>query len=171
MGTKTMNVETIYLRFITRRDVGAVLAIERDCFGELAWSQDYLTETLRDKAVIGLVCEVGAVVAGYVIYQLRSQEILILNLGVCLNYRFHGLGRRIIETVISKLSFQRISTVRCFIRESNLDAQLFFRSLGFEAVNILKRPFHGLDDDAYEFRYMVGQPICDTRLLDAESSY
>ncbi len=166
-----MKVETYHIRWMIRRDYLQVLTIENDCFGELAWSEDDFLNVLSDRDNIGMVVEADGLVVGYVVYRLRHQELRILNLGVCLNFRFHGVGRRIIETLVSKLNYKHRTMIRCFIPESNLDAQLFFRSLGFEAISILKQPFAGSAEDGYEFRYMIGQPLCDTRLMEAESTY
>ena len=39
------------------------------------------------------------------------------------------------------------------VRETNLAAQLFFRSLGFRAVNVLRNYYDDTPEDAYVMQY------------------
>ena len=55
------------------------------------------------------------------------------------------------ERLIAKLSYQRRNRIVVEVRETNLAAQLFFRELGFRAVDIL-RDYYTSDtgkEDAY----------------------
>jgi ribosomal-protein-alanine N-acetyltransferase len=41
------------------------------------------------------------------------------------------------------------------VRESNIDAQLFFRSLGFRAISVLRGFYDDSAEDAYLMQYRV----------------
>lgn len=60
-----------------------------------------------------------------------------------------------VEKLKWKLSYQRRNRIHVAVRESNLDAQLFFRSQGFRVVEILNDYWDDCDEQAYLFRYKV----------------
>ena len=43
------------------------------------------------------------------------------------------------------------------VRESNLDAQCFFRAIGFKAVSVLRDFYDDTDEDAYVMQCRVNQ--------------
>ena len=56
-----------------------------------------------------------------------------LNFAVHEDFRRRGVGGQMIGKLIGKLSHQRRSRIMLEVRETNLPAQLFFRTLGFRA--------------------------------------
>ena len=55
--------------------------------------------------------------------------------------------------LIGKLSSQRRSRITLEVRETNLAAQLFFRSAGFRAVSVLRAFYEDTPEDAYLMQY------------------
>jgi ribosomal-protein-alanine N-acetyltransferase len=57
--------------------------------------------------------------------------------------------------LVGKLSAQRRTRIVLEVRETNLDAQIFFRSQGFRAVNVLRDFYEDTTEDAYlmQLRY------------------
>jgi len=64
-----------------------------------------------------------------------------------------GVGRSLINKLKSKLSYERRNRITLKVRESNLDAQLFFRAMGFQAVEVLRNHYQECSEDAYLMRY------------------
>lgn len=144
--------EPLRIRWMIRRDMPAVLDIEAECF-EFAWSEGDFIRCLRQRNVIGMVAECENRVVGYMIYELHRERLHVLNFAVARSWRGCGVGRAMICKLTGKLSAERRNRIMLEVRESNLDAQLFFRHLGFRAVAVLRGHYAGSQEDAYQMRY------------------
>jgi ribosomal-protein-alanine N-acetyltransferase len=142
-----------------RRDMPEVLQIERESF-EFPWVDEDFIRCLRQRNCIGMVAEHEGRVVGFMIYELHRTRIHVLNFGVGQLYRRLGVGSQMIAKLIAKLSVQRRSRIVLEIRETNLDAQLFFRENGFRAVSVLHSFYEDTPEDAYlmQYRYRTERP-------------
>ena len=154
--------DQVHLRWMLSRDVGQVSAIERSCF-EFSWTEEEFTRCLRQRNCVGMVAECHGEIVGFMIYELTRNRISLLNLGIHPRFRGHHVGRRLIEKLIGKLSGERRNRVICEVREKNLSAQLFFRSLGFRAVSILRNFYDQTREDAYVMQYRVSETRDEVR--------
>lgn len=145
------DVLSVYIRWMIRRDMPEVLAIENSSF-EYPWDEEDFIRCLRQRNCIGMVAEHNETVVGYMIYELYANRIHLLNIAVHPDYRFKGIGKNIIEKLVSKLSPQRRSKIEAEVRESNLDAQLFFKKMKFRATEIFQQYFENAEN-AYAMRY------------------
>ncbi len=144
------------MRWIIRADLPAVLAIKQACFDD-AWPEDEFLSWLRCRNVIGQVVEFGDTICGFVIYELHPTFLKIVNIAVDPMMQGRGLGAEMIDKLTSKLTEKR-SSVQVLVRERNLDAQLFFRSMGFLATRIDRQPFDDCDEDGIWMVYRVRVP-------------
>ena len=57
--------------------------------------------------------------------------------------------------LLGKLPHERRNRIMLEVRETNLEAQLFFKSIGFKAISVLRDFYDDTDEDAYlmQFRY------------------
>lgn len=55
--------------------------------------------------------------------------------------------------LVSKLSPERRTRIMLEVRETNLDAQLFFKDLDFRAVSVLRDFYEDTTEDAYLMQY------------------
>ena len=142
------------IRWMIRKDMGDVLSIERQSF-PYPWTEDEFITCLCQRNCIGMVAEVGEQVVGFMIYELHKTRLHILNFCVHPEWRRQGVGRVMVEKLVSKLSYQRRTRVMLEVRETNLAAQLFFRSMGFKAITVLHEFYEDTPEDAYlmQFRY------------------
>jgi ribosomal-protein-alanine N-acetyltransferase len=83
------------------------------------------------------------------IYELHRSRLHVLNFAVARSHRRLGIGSRMMEKLVGKLSPERRSRIVLEVRETNLPAQLFFRSLGFRAISVLKDFYQDTTEDAY----------------------
>lgn len=145
-----------HVRWMIRRDVPEVLAIENQSF-EFPWNEESFIRALRQRNCIGMVAEAAEKVAGYMIYELHQSRLHLLNFAVHQDCRFKGVGRQMIKKLTDKLSRDRRSRIMLEVRERNLDAQLFFRRMGFRAVSVLRGYYEDSSEDAYlmQFRYAL----------------
>jgi len=140
------------IRWMIRRDMPEVLAIETANF-EFPWSEEDFLQCLRRRNCIGMVAERDGRIVGFMIYELQKSRIHLLNLSVAAEHQRHGIGRQMLNKLISKLSAQRRNRIVLAVRETNLAAQLFFRANGFRAVSILHGFYDNTPEDAYVMQY------------------
>jgi ribosomal-protein-alanine N-acetyltransferase len=137
-----------------RRDMREVLAIEHEAF-EFPWSDEDFTGCLRQRNCIGMVAESGDAVVAFMIYELHRSSLHVINFAVARSHRRLGIGTRMMEKLVGKLSPDRRSRIVLEVRETNLPAQLFFRSLSFRAISVLKDFYSDTVEDAYLMHYVA----------------
>ncbi|HEY2826552.1 MAG TPA: ribosomal protein S18-alanine N-acetyltransferase [Pirellulales bacterium] len=135
-----------------RRDMPDALAIEADSF-EFPWCENDFLRCLRQRNCIGMVAEQNDRIVGFMIYELHKTRLHILNFAVSSRYRRTGVGKQMVTKLVGKLSTQRRNRILLEIRETNLAAQLFFRSCGFRAVSVLRDFYEDTTEDAYLMQY------------------
>jgi ribosomal-protein-alanine N-acetyltransferase len=140
----------IIVRPIIRRDFKEVLTIEAEIF-QFPWLAGDFEKVLRGVHCYGAVAEYQDTVVGFVVFELLKHHIRVLNLAVEGWHRRCGVGRMMIEKLVGRLSVLRRRAITCEIRESNLDAQLFFCAVGFRAVAVLRDFYENTPEDAYLF--------------------
>jgi len=142
----------VHIRWMIRRDMPEVLEIERASF-EFPWSEEDFVRCLRQRNCIGMVAEYDERVVGFMIYELHKNRLHVLNFSVAPDFRRQGVGAQMIGKLIGKLSAQRRSRILLEVRETNLEAQLFFREAGFRAVSVLRDYYDDTTEDAYLMQY------------------
>lgn len=154
-GTVTLDMTNdsgIHVRWMIRRDMPEVLEIEQQAF-EFPWSDEDFTRCLRQRNCIGMVAEIADSVVAFMIYELHRTRLHVLNFAVARSHRRLGIGTLMMEKLISKLSPERRCQIVLEVRETNLPAQLFFRSLNFRATSVLKDFYQDTTEDAYLMQY------------------
>ena len=143
-----------FTRWMIRRDMLEVLDIEQRSF-EYAWSEEDFLRALRQRNCIGMVAEHGEKVVGFMIYELHKNKLHFLNFAVDPNWRNQGVGASMVAKLVSKLSSHRRTRITLEVRETNLPAQLFFRQMGFRAVNVLRNFYDDPGEDAILMEYRI----------------
>lgn len=144
----------VQIRWLIRRDMPEVLQIELDSF-EYTWNEEYFLSCLRQRNCIGMVAEHNYRIVSFMIYELHKGFIQILNFAVAPDFRLFGIGRQMVERAKDKLSQQRRRSISLEVRETNLEAQLFFRKMDFRAISILPDYFEDTDEAAYILQYQL----------------
>jgi [ribosomal protein S18]-alanine N-acetyltransferase len=144
----------IHVRWMIRRDMPEVIAIEHEAF-EFPWSEEDFTRCLRQRNCIGMVAELADSVVAFMIYELHRSRLHMLNFAVMRSHRRLGIGTQMMEKLVAKLTPDRRGRIALEVRETNLPAQLFFRSLGFRATSVLKDFYRDSTEDAYMMQYSL----------------
>jgi ribosomal-protein-alanine N-acetyltransferase len=150
----------VHIRWMIRRDMPEVLQTEQESF-EFAWTEEDFLRCLRQRNCIGMVAEQGEKVVGFMIYELHKAKLHILNFAVHPQYRRVGVGAQMVAKLISKLSSHRRTRITLEVRETNLGAQLFFRSQGFRAVRVLRAFYEDSGEDAFLMQYKLADDTGD----------
>jgi [ribosomal protein S18]-alanine N-acetyltransferase len=154
MPSERIQTSTIHIRWMIRRDMAEVLDIESESF-EFPWTEEDFIRCLRQRNCIGMVAEQDDRVVGFMIYELHKTRLHVLNFAVGRAQRRRGVGGQMMTKLVGKLSPARRTRIALEVRETNLAAQLFFRSVGFKAVSVLRDYYEDTTEDAYvmQFRY------------------
>src|SRR6185437_12892581 len=109
----------VHIRWMIRRDMPEVLAIEHASF-EYPWCEEEFLRVLRQRNCIGMVAEYGERIVGFMIYELHRNKIHVLDFATHPDYRRRGVGRQMILKLVGKLSAQRRNRIALSVRETNL---------------------------------------------------
>ncbi len=145
---------SVQIRWMIRRDMPEVAWIEH-LSHEFPWCEEEFVRCLRQRNCIGMVAEYHERIVGFLVYELLNTRLHILNMAVHPDFRRRGIGRQLIEKIITKLSHHRRDKITLEVRETNLGAQLFFRACGFRATRVLRAYFPDTEEDAYWFEYRL----------------
>lgn len=158
MGTQTSAATTVHIRWLIRRDMVELLAIEQRSF-DVAWSEEDFLRVLRQCNCIGMVAEQGENVLGFMVYELHKLKLHILNFAVHPDWRHRGVGTQMIQKLISKLSSHHRTRITLEVRETNLAAQLFFQKQEFGARRVLRQYYADTGEDAFMFEYRCPEAV------------
>ena len=111
----------VHVRWMIRRDMPEVLAIERRSF-EFPWVDEDFIRCLRQRNCIGMAAEHEDRVVGFMIYELLKTRIHVLNFAVDRHYQRRGVGSQMLAKLVAKLSPQRRNRIVLEVRETNLAA-------------------------------------------------
>lgn len=143
-----------HIRWMIRRDMEEVLAIERDGF-PAPWTEDDFIRCLRQRNSVGMVAEVGLAVAGFMVYELAPSRLILLNLAVASRYRRRGIGLALLNKLRGKLQPEKRRRLTMLVAEHNLDAQLWLRACDVRAVRTVRNAFEQPDPVGIEFEWRV----------------
>jgi [ribosomal protein S18]-alanine N-acetyltransferase len=146
---------TVHIRWMIRRDMPEVLAIEKAAF-PFRWTEEDFIHYLRKRNCIGMVAELPSPdndgkVAGFMLYELYKSRLEIINFAVDPKVSRRTVGAQMVAKLVDKLSSHRRTHVALSVRENNLPAHLFFRSQGFLAVEVLRGHYEDSGEDGYRF--------------------
>lgn len=117
------------------------------------YRKEHLEKILRNKKAFALVALDQGKIIGYIIYYVDKNHYVICRMAVDPNHRRTGCGKALLNKVVSKLSPLR-KHVEIIIKESNVIAQQFFKSLNFNATKIYKDNFITYHDDLPSVPYI-----------------
>lgn len=142
-------------------DMPEVLEIEKESF-VFSWLEEDFLRCLNQRNCTGMVAtcfDIQAIekVVGFVIYELYKDGIHVLSFAVHPDFRRQGIGSQMIEKLIDMLLAGGKSRIMLAVRETNTDAQLFFRKNGFKAIFILRNYYEDTPEDAYCMQLQIVQ--------------
>jgi ribosomal-protein-alanine N-acetyltransferase len=158
--TPTKDRVRVHIRWMIRRDMIEVLQTEQESF-DYSWTEDDFLRCLRQRNCIGMVAEADDRVVGFMIYELHKTKLHVLNFAVSPSCRRIGIGTQMVTKLIGKLSSHRRTKITLAVRETNLFAQLFFRSQGFKASKVLRAYYEDSGEDAYLMNYRISGYVDD----------
>ena len=150
----------VHVRWMIRKDMPMVLETENKSF-EWPCSEEEFIRCLRQRNCIGMVAEINDTVVAYMIYELHKNRLHVLSFAVHPDHRRKGVASAMAKNLIGKLTPDRRNRITLEVRETNLDAQLFWKAMGFKATQVLKGFYQETKEDAYLMVYRCNAPAAD----------
>ena len=128
--------------------VAQIAALEQQIFSD-AWSEKSIASELSNELSLWLVALDDDTVAGYIGSQTVLGEADMLNLAVAPEYRRRGVGRELVQELISRLDAHCLTLE---VRVSNENARRLYESMGFIQVGLRRNYYEKPREDAMILR-------------------
>ncbi len=121
--------------------------IEKQCFGQEAFTEQQLAYLLTDYNSIGLAARINGEIAGFAIARVdigRSASFgHILTIDIAPTYRRKGIAQRLLHEVETILREKGIKECRLEVREDNIAALTLYQKLGYKKMGVLEKYYCG----------------------------
>ena len=117
--------------------ISALAQLEKECFAD-PWSEKALAEELTNPNAVFRVALIDEEVAGYVGMLHVLDEGDICNVAVFDKFRRRGVATALIQHLVDYAVENQLSFITLEVRESNMGAQKFYETMGFETIGIRK---------------------------------
>ena len=143
-----------------RGDMETICAIEKQCF-ERPWSRETFLAHLRKRDCGILTALQDGQPIGYLVFERGQDFVEIKKMAVDYLYRRCSVGRTLVKSLTQRME-GTTSKLSLTVRERNLDAQLFFQRLGYQAVAILRDNSATQAEDSYIMEYVFSSSEPET---------
>jgi [ribosomal protein S18]-alanine N-acetyltransferase len=142
------------LRVMTPADIGAVLVLEHDLFGEEAWSKQMLEGEIAEqpRSRYYLVAVDDGVISGYAGLMVAGTQADVLTIAVAADHWGQGTGSALLEALLAEAARRGSTEVFLEVRTDNTRAQRLYRRYGFVEIGIRKGYYQPSGADALVMR-------------------
>ena len=131
------------------KDLNKIYELELESY-DFPWTKEILRDCILYK-YDSFVVVLNDNLVGYIISKITYPETHILNLTVKKNFRKKGIGKALIELIISDARLKNSENIILEVRANNTDAQSLYKKLNFEIIGTRKDYYESKNDreDAY----------------------
>jgi len=143
------------LRKMTAADVDAVLAVEQQIHSH-PWTRGNFIDALNS-ASLCWVHEQNNEIVAYAILLAALDELELLDIGVARAQQGKGLGKRMLQELISLAHAQNFKRMLLEVRQSNAAARALYVKTGFTQIGLRRGyyPLAGGREDAIVMEYQL----------------
>jgi len=144
--------------------ISGVAMLEKECFGECAWSENSLKESLQTDGANFFVALYEGEVAGYVGMNTVLDEGYITNVAVGSQFRRKGIADKLITRLDECMKEKNLSFISLEVRVSNTPAISLYEKNGYKNVGKRKNFYRLPTEDAYimtKERGIENEDTCD----------
>ena len=149
----------VHIRWMIRRDMPEVLAIEHAGF-EYPWCEEEFLRVLRQRNCIGMVAEHGERIVGFMIYELHRNKIHVLDFATHADFAGEAWDDRWWPSWSGSSPTSGVTGSLCTFARPTA-AQLFFKVLGFRAMEVVREHYADTGEDAYSMQYHLDESILE----------
>ncbi len=141
-------MDTLKIRRMHRKDIGAVIGIEEKCF-PIPWTRGAFEQELEgNKLALYLVAVVRGQVVGYGGMWLIIDEAHITNIAIEPEFQGKGVGTKLTGALIHEACLKNIKGITLEVRQSNIIAQNLYKKMGFIPSGIRPEYYGDNGEDA-----------------------
>jgi ribosomal-protein-alanine N-acetyltransferase len=131
------------------KDLNKIYDLELESY-DFPWTKEILRDCILYK-YDSFVVFFNEDLVGYVIAKITYPETHILNLTVKKSFRKKGIGRSLIELIISEARLRNSENIILEVRVDNIQAQSLYKKLNFEIIGTRKDYYESENgrEDAY----------------------
>ncbi len=123
---------------LTYENAAQVAELEKECFGQHAWSEKLFLEEIPQENKHYIVAIDEEKVIAYGGFAQVLDEAHIMNIAVNVNYRKQGIGSIIVEQIVKKAKELNIASITLEVRESNIPARNLYEKHSFYLAGVRK---------------------------------
>jgi ribosomal-protein-alanine N-acetyltransferase len=139
------STQEVSLRPLVVSDLPAVIEIEHASF-PFPWKLESFLNELNNPYARLAVAEQAGQVIGYFCCWLVADEVHILDVAVHPDYRRCGIGRLLLQNILTKARQNGACSASLEVRVSNQPAITLYQALGFQQVAIRRRYYKNGED-------------------------
>ena len=131
------------------KDLNKIYDLELESY-DFPWTKEILRDCILYK-YDSFVVFFNENLVGYVIAKITYPETHILNLTVKKNFRKKGIGKSLIELIISEARLRSSENILLEVRVGNFEAQSLYEKLNFQIIGTRKNYYESENgrEDAY----------------------
>lgn len=134
---------------MTDEHIPCVAMLEKECFGECAWSENSLKESLQTDGACFFVALCDKKIAGYVGMNTVLDEGYITNVAVAGSFRRKGIADSLIARLDECMESKNLSFISLEVRVSNAPAISLYEKNGYKNLGKRKNFYRLPTEDAY----------------------
>jgi [ribosomal protein S18]-alanine N-acetyltransferase len=143
---------------MTGSDLGAILRLEHELFGEEAWSRQMLEAELAQQPASRhyLVADDDGLIVGYAGLLTAGSQADVLTIAVALDRWGEGSGTALLEALLAEAARRGCTEVFLEVRTDNVRAQQLYRRHGFTEIGLRRGYYQPSGADALVMRRTAG---------------
>ncbi|MFC0007065.1 ribosomal protein S18-alanine N-acetyltransferase [Micromonospora siamensis] len=132
--------------------IDQVLPIEADLFGAEQWSPGMFWNELANGHFYLVATDAEGAVLGYAGLTVQADEAWVQNIAVRRDAQRHGLGRALLEALLTEAARRRAPSVLLEVAADNAPAQRLYATYGFEPIGVRRGYYQPSNTDALVMR-------------------
>jgi ribosomal-protein-alanine N-acetyltransferase len=143
-------------------DMAVVCQMERES-SLTPWPVSLFQDLIEDAEHTVLVARIGTLLVGYLLYEHKGEIGHITNICVRSDYRRRGLASIMLASVLDSMREEGFVVSELEVRQTNMDAQLFYKKFGFITYEIVAAGYPDTLEDCFLMRLTLAEHSHTTR--------
>lgn len=135
------------IRKLTIEDLPEILEIEHNVFPD-PWQDEAFIYELITNMCVGIFDSSNDKLVGYLLGSKVIDEFNIDNIAIDIPYQNQGLGRKLLENVLTTLRRESVKYAFLEVRESNFAGIKLYKHFGFEQIWLRKNYYSHPEENA-----------------------
>ncbi len=154
----------MFVRFYRESDFKSICVIEKQAFGEGAYSNYMLKMMLKNPAGFTMVAEENSILFGYAtMASLDASSVDLESIGVIPDQHHHGIGSMLLNAMEDEVKKRGYKQVILEVREKNIEAIDFYRKHGYTTSEFLNS-YYSMSFNGSKNAYRMNKPMQTNKL-------